>query len=68
MMYAYYCAGDSGAQDGAYVLEKLEEALADEGPPSKRDPGASGASTKSSSTISVIATADMTVIRPPRTR
>ena len=69
------CAGEDHAQDQSEVLAALEEALADD-VPSKvlivaADPGATGGSTKSSSTgsanISVIATADM-IVRRPRNR
>ena len=57
------------------MLAALEEALADDGPSKElivaADPGATGSSTKSSSTgsanISVIATADM-IVRRPRNR
>ncbi len=70
-----YCAGEDHAQDQSEVLAALEEALADDIPSQKlivaADPGATGSSTKSSSTgsanISVIATADM-IVRRPRNR
>ena len=72
----WHSAGEDHAQDQSEVLAALEEALADDVPSSKElivaaDPGATGGSTKSSSTgsanISVIATADM-IVRRPRSR